>query len=217
MNNKHAIQSSRTREKLVCIAEELYAQRGVDAVSLNEIATRAGQKNRNAMQYHFGNKDGVLQAIIDKHSEVIYRMRSEFIEQARVSQWSPAELAARVFVMPIANYIETNAGAIYYVKILSQMVSVNMPAIYGFESSAINLRMDKAHREITEAALQHLNADEARRRIFLSVGMVFHSLADICSAQVLANPSGFLSDRQQMFEQVVCSLAAYYQAPAVRQ
>ena len=38
-------------------------------MSLNEITVAAGQKNRNALQYHFGNREGLLQAIIDQLTE----------------------------------------------------------------------------------------------------------------------------------------------------
>ena len=74
--NKHALQTSKTRERMIAVAQELYANRGIDGVSLNQILTQAGQKNRNAMQYHFGNREGLLQAIVDKHSGAIYDIRT---------------------------------------------------------------------------------------------------------------------------------------------
>ena len=63
--NKHAVRSAQTRERFIHAAQKLFAERSVDSVSLNEITTAAGQKNRNALQYHFEDRQGLLQAIVD--------------------------------------------------------------------------------------------------------------------------------------------------------
>ncbi|MDG2325387.1 MAG: TetR family transcriptional regulator, partial [Halioglobus sp.] len=65
---KRQLNSAKTRDKLIDAAVSLYGNSSMDAVSLREIAVEAGQKNPNALQYHFGDRDGLLQAIIDKHS-----------------------------------------------------------------------------------------------------------------------------------------------------
>jgi|TARA_B110000503_G_scaffold63672_2_gene100440 AcrR family transcriptional regulator len=210
--NKHALQTSKTRERMIAVAQELYANRGIDGVSLNQILTQAGQKNRNAMQYHFGNREGLLQAIVDKHSGAIYDIRSEFIRCAQGESWSPAALAARVFVQPIASYIEKFPEGVHYVKILSQLAALNTPAIYGFQGSSLSLRMDPAHQRLTSEAVSHLSTDEAKRRTFLTVGIVFHSIADIYRVNELAQAPRVLANREKMIEQVICSLQAFYQA-----
>ena len=56
-----------TRPNLVAAAEQLFAERGVDAVSLREIARQAGTRNVMAVQYHFADRAGVLAAIAAKH------------------------------------------------------------------------------------------------------------------------------------------------------
>ena len=59
--------SLETRARLIAVAERLLAARSIEGVSLNEISKAAGQRNSNVCQYHFGNKQGLLQAILDKH------------------------------------------------------------------------------------------------------------------------------------------------------
>jgi AcrR family transcriptional regulator len=60
-----------TSQRLLSAAEELFAQRGVEAVSLREIAREAGARNVVAVQYHFGDRDGLVQAILDRHRVAI--------------------------------------------------------------------------------------------------------------------------------------------------
>ena len=54
------------REKLILSAISLYAQKGIDGVSLREIGVSSGAKNSGVMQYHFGSKLGLLGAIMEK-------------------------------------------------------------------------------------------------------------------------------------------------------
>ena len=42
---------------------KLFSEKGVAAVSMRTINTEAGTKNKSAVHYHFGNKDGILKAI----------------------------------------------------------------------------------------------------------------------------------------------------------
>lgn len=51
------------RAKLLAAAERLFARGGIDGVSLREIASAAGQGNHHAVQYHFGSRDGLVQAV----------------------------------------------------------------------------------------------------------------------------------------------------------
>jgi len=58
---------SDVRERLVAAAETLFAGAGVDAVSLREINAAAGAGNAIAIQYHFGDRAGLLRAVLAKH------------------------------------------------------------------------------------------------------------------------------------------------------
>src|SRR6516165_9746897 len=54
---------SATRALLLDVAEALISARGLD-VSLREIAAAAGQRNNSAVRYHFGDKDGLISALV---------------------------------------------------------------------------------------------------------------------------------------------------------
>jgi AcrR family transcriptional regulator len=50
---------------MIVTAERLFAERGVGAVSLREIGAAAGQRNNSAAQYHFGSKQGLVDAVVE--------------------------------------------------------------------------------------------------------------------------------------------------------
>lgn len=57
--------SSGSRHRLIAAAERLFARDGFEAVSLRQICAAAGQRNTNAVRYHFGDKDRLIEAIFE--------------------------------------------------------------------------------------------------------------------------------------------------------
>jgi AcrR family transcriptional regulator len=55
----------RGRLKLILAAEHLFSVKGMNGVSLREVAVAADNRNNNAVQYHFGSKEGLIQAIME--------------------------------------------------------------------------------------------------------------------------------------------------------
>ncbi|GGT75916.1 TetR/AcrR family transcriptional regulator [Streptomyces lateritius] len=53
-----------TREKLIRAAEEIFAAQGVHGARLRDIVALAGQGNSSAVQYHFGSRGGLLDAVM---------------------------------------------------------------------------------------------------------------------------------------------------------
>lgn len=211
--NKHKTRSAQTRERFIQAAQLLYAERSIDSVSLNEITIAAGQKNRNALQYHFGSRDGLLQAIIDKHAEPVFELRKAYIEQAETSGWSPSEASARVLVMPLADYIEQNPEGIHYVKILSQLAAINNQVLHPTNPSKLSFRDDKELSTVLIKSIAHLDKREAQRRMFLIVSITFHGIADICRVAATSSQESTFHDRTAMFEQVVSAIEALIAAP----
>ncbi len=54
-----------TKQNLILSALHLFAEQGVDAVSMRTINSVAGARNASAVHYHFGSKLGIIEAVID--------------------------------------------------------------------------------------------------------------------------------------------------------
>ncbi|MBD0712194.1 MULTISPECIES: TetR family transcriptional regulator [unclassified Streptomyces] len=53
-----------TRDRLIRAAEEVFAAQGVHGAQLRDVVARAGQANPSAVQYHFGSRSGLLDAVM---------------------------------------------------------------------------------------------------------------------------------------------------------
>lgn len=74
------IQSDRARDALLDAAEELFARNGIDAVSNRRIVEHAGAANHSAIAYHFGGREGLLRALVERHHDEMARRRRELTE-----------------------------------------------------------------------------------------------------------------------------------------
>ena len=104
--NTHRKPSARTlatRAKLVATAENLFAEQGVASVSLNEITRAAEQKNRNAVHYHFGDKDSLIRAIFEKHAVPIAAQRTAMINAISSSPNATLADVIAALVKPVAS------------------------------------------------------------------------------------------------------------------
>lgn len=73
------IQSDRAREVLLNAAEELFAIHGIDAVSNRRIVDYAGAANHSAISYHFGGREGLLRALVERHVAEVALRRDGYV------------------------------------------------------------------------------------------------------------------------------------------
>jgi len=66
--------AAKTRERLLDVAEELFASQGISGTSLRAL-TRAARVNLAAVHYHFGSKEGLLDAVVERRAAPINRER----------------------------------------------------------------------------------------------------------------------------------------------
>src|SRR5688572_11226244 len=85
---------------------------------MREILEAAGQRNVSAINYHFGSRDGVLNAILDRHGDPTDIARGELLAECG-SEASTRELIAAL-VLPYAAHLATPAGR-DYLRIVAQL------------------------------------------------------------------------------------------------
>lgn len=155
--------------KLIVAGEQLFAEKGIEATSLREIATRAGQRNNNAVKYHFGSKDSLLQAIFDFRVAQMQPEREamlKLLEEQDKLQSLPDLL--RVLFLPQLRLVDA-MGEHPYAKVIIQYVTRyrtrGVPHA-GDQESAHTLAVRRTVRLIA-ACISHVPPTLVRDRIEL--------------------------------------------------
>jgi len=110
--------SIQTQAKLVSVAERLFAVHGIDGVSLSEINRAAEQGNNSALHYHFGSKQGIFDAIFEKHAARLAADVRESLAKLPTNP-TPREVVACI-VDPLARRLDDEDGGAAYLRIMSQ-------------------------------------------------------------------------------------------------
>lgn len=67
-------------ERLKAQAQRLFANRGIDGVTVRDIAKAAGQKNPAAVGYHFGSKEALIRELIIDGAKIIDARRNDQLD-----------------------------------------------------------------------------------------------------------------------------------------
>ncbi|HEY9416266.1 MAG TPA: helix-turn-helix domain-containing protein [Pseudonocardia sp.] len=119
---------SDTKARLVAAAEELFAERGVDGVSLREITRESGAKNVIAVQYHFSDRDGVLRAILDKHLPEVDSRRNALLDEIEGAPVPEMRALASALVRPLAPKLADDDGGRPFLQIYADLMNRPRPA-----------------------------------------------------------------------------------------
>jgi AcrR family transcriptional regulator len=99
--------ASATRQKLLDAAARGFAEHGVFNASLIEITRQAGQRNRAALHYHFGSREGVLCAVLEQHVTFLARREGELLAVALRAPSSDVRSVVEAIVRPAAELAES--------------------------------------------------------------------------------------------------------------
>lgn len=87
--------------------ERRFARDGVTAARLSDVVRDAGQGNDSAVGYHFGSREGLLRAIVERHLADMEAERASTVEH--LSEASLHEVVSMV-VVPTARLLATPEG-----------------------------------------------------------------------------------------------------------
>lgn len=148
----NAAAATGARERIILAAERLIAERG-QAVPLRDIAAAAEQRNNSAIQYHFGNRDGLILAVVEYRLATLEVRRLELLaEQAGAGATGVHDLL-EALVIPMLELSDRH-GIHHYARFLEQIhthPAVNDAAnLDSARRTSVRVIMRQLERELTE-------------------------------------------------------------------
>ena len=114
--------SASSREALIRAARTLFAERGVEGVSMREVGRAAAQRNSNAVQYHFGDRDALLLAVLSPHNALVAARRAALLDELAASDAPSPRALAGALVRPSAAMLEEPEGR-EYLRIQAELIA----------------------------------------------------------------------------------------------
>jgi AcrR family transcriptional regulator len=166
------------RQQLIRSAEKLFAENGIDAVSLRQINVAANQKNSSAAHYHFGSKDTLILAIYGSRMASVNERREATLNKIeRAGKQGDIRLLIETIVQPIVEEINEDDSGRHYIGFMAQAMGhpqLDLEALWQQENNTGLVRLLQ-HLRI---ALPHLEGALFSQRFGLAFEQIVHSLAD---------------------------------------
>lgn len=99
-----------TRAQLVDAGERIVADHGVDGATVAEITRAAGQRNGAAIHYHFGGRDALLDAIVERHSAELDDHRADALRALVDDDAVTVANLVEVIVATMATRLDSDGG-----------------------------------------------------------------------------------------------------------
>ncbi len=170
--------SKDTRELLLDKAEELFAERGVAGTSIRELSRAAGV-NVAAVNYHFGSKEGLVRAVLERRLRPINQKRIQALERLlKGHQKGPLPVAevVRAFAAPAFAALRKNSSATNFLSFLGRAIMEPDPQvreIFLKEMEPVLLLLWKA----LKAALPRLDEERLFWRMQFLLGAMVRALS----------------------------------------
>jgi AcrR family transcriptional regulator len=188
------------REMLLRTAESLFASKGIDAVSLNEINKAAGQRNTSALHYHFGSKEKLIDAIIyQEFDSIVARMNEEFDKLEAIADFDSMALVSAI-AMPFIEMLDTPRG-FNYLRIMVQLLDRNARMPFFSQPQSVEAVRDRAF-VLSERFFGSIPDSVKMIRLILFSSLLFRSLVTYSQYKISSGDNAMGS--RSLFVAVLC-------------
>lgn len=202
-----------TREKLVLSAERLFAEKGIETVSLREINRAAGQKNVAALHYHFGTREALLEAIFERRMSGINRRRVSMLDEIEAAGEAPATRdMVEALVLPLAELLDPSARGGHYIRFLAQAISDPGVDVGGLVRNKFDHGMARV-RKLARRLFADRPPTIVDERMRLAAAHMVHALADKAREQASGRRPGHAGETALFVSNLIDSIVGALAAP----
>jgi AcrR family transcriptional regulator len=196
------------------VAETLFAEKGISGTSLREL-TRAADVNLAAVHYHFGSKEALLDAVVERRARPINRERLATLDalESRPTPPSVEELLWAMVAPGVRSLRELPESGQRLQRLVAR-IDAQPPEVveplYRKHFGEVGRRFVHA----LQAALPELSKDVVAERYRFCVGCLTFVFSGNFDLDVVPGHPSQLSDDESKIRHVIAFLAGGLRAPA---
>lgn len=170
------------KTRIIRAAEALFATGGIDGVSLRQIAAEAGQGNHYAVQYHFGSREALVQAIFGYRMLQMEPIRGRMLAAAReAGKLDDVRTLVEIVFAPQLELDGTD-GKHHYASFLSQYLQRSHGTKFGDFGNELPPMLNEV-LQLLRRRLDFLPESAAQRRLLSSSYMFLNILTSYSSGR----------------------------------
>jgi AcrR family transcriptional regulator len=206
-----------TRERLLNAAEQLFAEHGISGTTLRAL-TRAANANLAAVHYHFGGKEGLLDAVVERRATPMNQERLRELDELERSAGPAApavEDILRAFFLPGLRTIEREEPeTIDLLTRLSARITCEPPEAI---EALVRKHFGEVMRRFVEAlqrALRELRKEVVDDRFRFVIGTLTHVFSGTFDLDVIPGHPVCVATDEERIQHLIVFLAAGLRAPS---
>ena len=209
-----------TKSRILDAAEELFMEHGFEATSLRLITTAAGV-NLAAVNYHFGSKEELFQAVLTRRLDPMNRDRLNLLTAYEAGgsgkngkgALTCEQIISAMFVPALKLARDHEQGGKNFLRLLGRAYADPAPFIREFLSNQY-AEMIARFRAAFARALPHLPREEVSWRLHFVMGALSYTLAGTDALKMIAqfHPKEVDND-ELLLKRLAPFLAAGLRAP----
>jgi len=203
------------RERILEAAERLFAEHGMSGVGLRAITSEANV-NLASVAYHFGSKEGLLEALFALRAEPIAKERLRLLARCFENGKAPAlEQILDAFLRPALTLgKQPRLGGPAFVRLRARL-SIEPEAL---ARKILSRAFDLSSRKFIDAiaqALPHLPRAEVEWRFHFMLGAMFYTMGNSGRIQALTDGHCDPGDVKRALHHMIPFLAAGFRSAPV--
>jgi AcrR family transcriptional regulator len=207
--------SQDTKSRILDAAEHLFMEHGFEATSLRSLTAAAGV-NLAAVNYHFGSKEELFQAVLTRRLDPMNQERIDLLSklerEAGAKAISCEKILSAMLIPALRLARDERRGGKNFLRLLGRAYADPAPFIRHF-LSAQYAEMIARYKEAFLRALPHLSRQELTWRLHFVMGALSYTLAGTDALKLFAQVTSVDNDDEQLLQRLAPFLVAGLKAP----
>jgi AcrR family transcriptional regulator len=208
--------SQDTKSRILDAAESLFMEHGFEATSLRQLTTAAGV-NLAAVNYHFGSKEELFQAVLTRRLDPMNQERIDLLaryeQEAGARPLTCERILSAMLIPALRLSRDEKRGGKNFLRVLGRAYADPAPFIRNF-LSAQYAEMIGRFKDAFQKALPHLTKQELTWRLHFVMGALSYTLAGTDSLKLMMQVLSHEEDNDELLLQRLAPfLAAGLKAP----
>lgn len=201
-----------TRDRILDVAERLFARHGFEQTSLRELTAEA-DVNLAAVHYHFGSKERLFEAVLTRVVEPVNAERLARLEAVEASLTPSLEGVVDAFVAPVVHAVQDPRRASVARILLGRVMSNPDEQVRDLLLRLFGALLDRFVNAL-QRELPHLSREEVLWRFFFMVGVMAQTMGCGHHLKFVSQGSCDPGSPQETIPRIVQFVAAGMRTPA---